>query len=345
MAIGVAPTVAALLPESVGSPVARGAAIAVRDLNRAGGLRFVLRMPPPAANTAVSAATAFRDDDQVIGVIGPTGSRSVLDAMPVYGDLEHDGTRGLVAISPTATSPVLSGRSPWLFRVCPDDRAASRAAAQFARDSLHARRAAVIYRNDVYGKGWSRAFAAAFTAGGGSVVLREPEAAMLTEWAGPYATYAQSVGADVLVIAGGAPDAVPLVRAARAAGLDVPVIGSDALSDIQDPATRREIGSIRYTSLFDARRAPAGIERHFVDAYTAAYGSRPGQEAALAYDAALLLGHAARAVGPDRSAVRSYLEGVGRTRSAFVGATGSIAFDARHDVVDKPIMLTFVRDQ
>lgn len=347
--IGVAPGIAALSELSGEDPAVRGAALAVRDLNaeraRIGGPGFVVRLPPTAARTAVSVAAAFREDAAVIGVIGPTDSQSALDAIPVYGDVEHDGARGLVAISPTATSPVLSGRSPWFFRVCPDDAAASRIAARFARDSLGARRAAIVYRTDVFGKGWSRGFATAFGARGGTIVLREPEAARLTEWATPYAAYAKRQGADVLVVAGNTADALPLVRAARAAGLTAPVLGGDALSDVRDPAVRAELGSVRYTAFFLARRPPTLLGQHFVAAYAAAYGTPANHQAALAYDAALLLGHAARAAGADRRAVRDYLAGIGAARPPFVGATGAIAFDARHDVIDKSVILARVVEE
>ena len=348
-AIGVAPTVAALRPETSGDPVVRGVALAIRDLNAARiasrGPRFELRMPARGARTAVNTATGFRDDSTVIGVVGPTDSQSALDASPLYSDVEHNGTHGVVAIAPTASSPVLSGRSAWFFRVCPDDRAASRAAARYAYDSLGVRRAAIVYRNDVYGKGWSRGFARAFVAAGGAVVFREPEAARLTEWAAPYAAYAKRSRADLLVVAGSGSDAYPLMLAARSVDLRVPVLGGDGLSDVRDPATRRVIGDARFASLFDARRAPSARGRRFVAAFTAAYGSPPGQQSALAYDAAMLLGEAVRATGPDRRGVRAYLETLGRVHPPFAGVTGPIAFDRSHDVVDKPLTMARVADQ
>ncbi len=327
----------------------RGVALAVRDLNaeadRTGGPRFVVRVPGADVRAAVSAAAFFREDPSVIGVVGPTDSQSALDAVPVYGDIEHDGARGLVAIAPTATSPVLSGKSPWLFRVCPDDAAASRAAARYARDSLGARRVAVAYSNNVFGKGWSRAFAAAFTANGGTVVMREPESTRLTEWAAPYAAYAKRERSDVLVIAGSAADALPFVRAARATGLAVPVLGSDALSDVREPAARRDLRDARYTAFFLAQRPPTDVGRRFVAQYTAVYGAAPGHQAALAYDAALLLGRATRRVGANRRAVRDYLAGVGTVQPRFTGATGVIAFDAQHNVIDTPVTLARVVDE
>ena len=349
VAIGVAPSILVLTGLRGEDPVERGTAIAIRDLNaeadRTGGLRFVMRVPRAEVRTAVAAAATFRDDASVIGVVGPTDSQSALDAVPVYSDVEHDGARGLVAISPTATSPVLSGRSAWLFRVCPDDAASSRAAARYAFDSLGTRRAAIVYATNVFGRGWSHAFADAFTALGGTVVMREPDSPQLTEWPVPYAAYAKRGRSDLLVVAGSAADALPLVRAAHGAGLVVPVLGSDALSDVRNPAERAEFRDVRYTAFFMARRPPTEVGRRFVASYSAVYGTAPTHQAALAYDAALLLGSAARAAGADRVRVRDYLAGIGSSHPAFVGATGAIAFDARHDVVDKAVTLTRVVDE
>ena len=69
---------------------------------------------------------------------------------------DSGGVNAVVAISPTGTSPALSGASKWLFRVCPSDVQTSATMARYALDSLHARRASVIYRNDAYGKDWSK---------------------------------------------------------------------------------------------------------------------------------------------------------------------------------------------
>ena len=348
VALGVAPSIAALTGLTGEDPVARGAALAVGDLNaeadRVGGPRFIVRQPGPEVRTAVTTAAFFRDDPAVVGVIGPTDSQSALDAASVYGDVEHDGANGLVAVSPTATSPVLSGLSPWFFRVCPDDAAASQAAARYAFDSRGVRRAAIVYGTNVFGRGWSRAFAAAFAARGGVVVMREPVSPRFAEWAAPYAAYAKRERADLFVVAGTSADALPLVRAARDEGLDVPVLGGDALSDVRDPGTRAELGRVRYTAFFVADRPPSEVGRRFVARYVAAYGTPPSHQAALAYDGALLVGRAARAAGANRRAVRDYLAGLG-SAGPFTGATGVIAFDARHNVVDKPVAFARVSDR
>ncbi|HWP69937.1 MAG TPA: hypothetical protein VNM36_02510, partial [Gemmatimonadaceae bacterium] len=48
---------------------------------------------------------------------------------------------------------------------------------------------------------------------------------------------------------------------------------------------------------------------------------------ALQYDAFMLLAAAVRDVGPDRMAIRNWLESLGRTRQPWIGVTGPIAFN------------------
>jgi branched-chain amino acid transport system substrate-binding protein len=158
VAIGLA--IQVQLPEMIS--VRQGAELAVARLNDErprGSRRFVLRVPPPSNTSAVQIALALRDDQSVVGVVGHTDSNSSLESAPIYEDAEHEGAGAIVAVSPTSTSPALTGRSLWVFRVCPSDVAASKQAARFALDSLRSRRAIIVYRNDLFGRGWTRAFA------------------------------------------------------------------------------------------------------------------------------------------------------------------------------------------
>jgi ABC-type branched-subunit amino acid transport system substrate-binding protein len=55
----------------------------------------------------------------------------------------------------------------------------------------------------------------------------------------------------------------------------------------------------------------------------------------------MLIGHAALE-GATREKVRDYLASIGTSRDAVSGVTGRIAFDAQHDVVDKPVVIATV---
>ena len=66
---------------------------------------------------------------------------------------------------------------------------------------------------------------------------------------------------------------------------------------------------------------------------------------ATAYDAASLILTAIREAGAQRQAIRAYLASIGRTRPAYVGVTGKIAFDADGEAVGKPWVLVRARER
>ena len=335
-AIGVA-----LNPKRPGmQTIYNGVELAIEQLNqeRAGkGAPFVMRRTPDNVASAVQIATILRNDPTVVGVVGHPESGSTLEAAPVYEDREAAGKRAVVAISPTATSPAVSGVSPWVFRVCPTDVAASAAAARFALDSLGSTSASIIYRNDAYGKDWTRAFVAAYTSGGGKVVQRDPYLPDITEW-DAYAAYTARLAPDVLLFPGSAEDAELLIRALRRANVKIPVLGGDAIAPL---ATKpAEFAGVRYTAFFEPATVTSNAGRAFVQAYRIKFGTLPDQRAALAYDAAMIIGRAARATRGDREGIRNHVAAIGASgRRVYDGATGRIAFDAKHDVVGKPVVM------
>jgi branched-chain amino acid transport system substrate-binding protein len=341
IAIGVA-----LNPQRPGMrTIYNGVELAIEQLNRereARGTRFVIRKTPENIAGAVQIATMLRDDPSVVGVVGHPESGSTIDASAIYADLENEGRNAVVAISPTATSPALSGLSRWVFRVCPTDLAASKAAARFALDSLRTRRAAIIYRNDAYGKDWTRAFSAVYVGGGGAVIQRDPYLTGITDWDG-YARYTATLSPDIILFPGSAEDAELAIRAFRSAGVRAPVLGGDAIATLETKA--EEFDGVRYTSFFQAAGATSPEGRGFVTAYQEKFSEAPDQRAALAYDAAMIIGRAVIASGADRTKVRDYIDRLGTPDAAHKGATGSIAFDDKNDVVRKAVMIVTVGRQ
>ncbi len=340
IAIGVA-----FNPQRAGmQEIVRGATLAAETLSRdeaarAAGVRLVVRQAPSQLTSAVEVAQALRDDPTVVGIVGEAESGRTLDALPVFEDVEHGGAHAIVAVSPTATTPALTGRSPWVFRVTPSDVAFSRATATFLADSLGARRAAVVYRNDSYGRDWTTAFLGAFRARGGAVVQRDPYVTGITEWKA-IAAYTRRVGADAVLFPGSAEDAAEYLRALRAEGVTVPFIGGDAVAAL---AEHGEFAGVRYATPYAVDRAPrTPAAAAFVASYTARWHEPPTARAALAYDAALVIGHAALAHGRDRDAVRGWIATLGTEHPALSGATGPLAFDRAHDARDRTVAITTV---
>jgi branched-chain amino acid transport system substrate-binding protein len=320
----------------------QGVALALETLNAhrpAEALPLALRLPAPTLSTQVAVAAAFRDDPRVVGVVGHTGSAQTLEAAPVYADVEHEGAHAVVAVTPTATNPAVTRASAWIFRVCPTDNDAARALASFIAESLATTHVGVVYRNDLFGRGFTRTVVASAHAHGISIVETDPYLADITAY-DAYATRLVRRGVQAVVFAGGGDDVKPFIRALHSAGGNPIVLGSDDVGGLaNDTTTAREFEGVRFTAFFLADRPATAQGVAFVQHFQQRFGTTPDHRAALAYDAAMLVGLAAHEVGPNRRAVRDRIASTGRDRPAYDGATGRIQFDEVGDVVRKPVSI------
>ena len=269
-------------------------------------------------------------------MVGHPESGHSIESIPVYSDAEHAGTNAVTLISPTASSPRLSGISPWFFRVAPSDNEAARFVARWVLDSLRGRRAAVIYRNDSYGRDWSSTFADAFRDGAGTVVSRDPYLTGMTEW-DAYAQLLARLKPDVLLFPGDADDAVEMLRALRLAGVTLTFVGGDGTEAM---AASPEAQGARYVAFFRAERATSPEGQHFVNRYRARFKQDPDMFAALSYDAALAIGKSVVAGAHTRKALRDAIERIGNGTTAIDGAGGRIAFGKNHDIAGRTVVVT-----
>jgi branched-chain amino acid transport system substrate-binding protein len=303
---------------------------------------LALRLPPEVQTSQVKVAEFFRDDPRVIGVVGHTGSAQTMDAAPVYGDMDHDGEHAVVAITPTATNPAVTKVNSWVFRVCPTDDDAARQLARFAIDSVKARRVAILYRNDLFGRGFSHTITPELTRNGATVVERDPYLATVTEYQA-YALRMASRKVDVVVVAGGGADAADMIRALKRTGASPTVLGTDDVANVSanaaGGAAPGEFQGVRFTAFYDAERAKRPDELAFVRTYRERYKQTPNHQAALSYDAAMVIGLAMHAVGPNRRAMRDWIANLGHGAPGFEGLTGDIRFAGGGDAIGKQVLI------
>jgi len=325
-----------------GSPgyddVVRGVELAVERLNAASALRFRSRTSKRGVTGAVQVAQQLSADPDVIGVVGHPESGNTIEAIPVYADAEHSGANGVVAISPTASSPQLSGVSPWFFRVAPSDNDAARVTAKWALDSLGAKRAAIVYRNDSYGRDWASTFAKAFTRNGATVIAREPYLTGVVEW-DAYAQLLAKMRPDVVLFPGDANDALAFIRALKAHGVTAPFIGGDGVEQINQDADA--IGA-RYVAFFRADRATSPEALWFLSRYRERFKQDPDMFAALSYDAAIVMGRTMISGARTRAALRIALEKIGNGAPSVDGVAGRIAFERNHDIKGRSVVIVRV---
>jgi branched-chain amino acid transport system substrate-binding protein len=325
-----------------GSSMLHAAQLAVSQINARGGVRgdsLVLRVADDSGNedAAVRVAEQLYDDPAVVAVVGHLTSSASIAAARVYGA----GANPVVMISPSASSPNLSGFGPYVFRVCPSDLQHGPQLARFAWQTLSARRAGVIYINNDYGRGVRGTIAAEFEKLGGHVVEADPYVAT-TRSLEPYLSRMRRAGVDVLFLAAERPGAELALREMHAMGLAWPVLAGDALTGIEADGALAQ--GVRVSSAYLADRQD---ERNvaFVADYARAFpGERPDHRGAGTYDIVRLLARAIADAGPDRRAVRNYLARLGRGKPPFEGVTGTIAFDANGDVPGKTVVIGVVQN-
>lgn len=320
------------LKEGYATMVRQAVEMAVAEVNASGGVKG-RRLEVMAVDDegdgvkAGAAARGFYQDARVVGVVGHANSGGMVGAAPEYN-------RGLPAVVPSATSPEITGISPWVFRVTVNDSVNGANLARYAA-GLGDRRVVVLYENNVYGRDLAQAFLAAYPgkplgvdpiAGDGSKVE-------------PFISYYKGVQPDLVFVAGTEASGRALLREAMRQGFHTQWLAGDGWPGVAVDTAAAE-GALIATPV---RLDNSDQGRRFSDAFAARYGVRPDANAAMAYDAAQLLIKAIGEAGANRAAIRDWLATV-KGGNAFRGVTGEIRFRPDNDPDRSGFVMTRVRN-
>jgi len=332
--------VAGSFSDPIGLPMREAAELAAEEINAQGGingkrLELVLRDDYSDPDSAVFVAGDLYNS-HVSAVVGHLFSGMTLAAAPVY----NGGDDPVVAVSPSSSSPDVTGAGDYTFRICPSDLAHGTELAHWVRDHLHLTRGAVLYLNDEYGRGIRQTFVAEFTRLGGELESVDPYLGEQPE-VGPYLDRLAHIHQpEFLVVAGNRSEAEEILRQAHKRNLMMPVLGGDGLEGIQDAGALAEgvsLSSPYFPSI------PSAANRRFVEAFRRKYKTLPNQPAAGTYDALYLLKDVIARAGTSRADVRRALAGVGSVTPPFEGVTGTVAFDANGDVPNQNVYIGVVQ--
>jgi branched-chain amino acid transport system substrate-binding protein len=274
-------------------------------------------------------AALFANDASIVAVVGHTGSRDALLGAVVYN------ARGLPHVVPNSTSSLLGQTGPWTFGLVPNDSVEGAFIADYALDSLHADRVSVLYLGDEYGIGLRDGVRAALRRRGSDLA----DASMIpTDWclAEPAAMIHGAIiraalrraRPDVVVVATGSVSGWCVADLVHQANPDTWVVfgdGMDGARHVPDLPLRIVRQRIRGVEFWSPGTDSLSVD--FVRRFRRAMNREPAASHALQYDAYMLLAAAIREAGPDRMAVRRWLESLGRTREPWQGLTGPIAFN------------------
>jgi branched-chain amino acid transport system substrate-binding protein len=328
--------------DPVGRPMRLAAELAIEEINRDGGiagrpLELVAYDDYGDPDSAVAVAERLYDAG-VSAVVGHLWSSTTIVAAPVY----NGGSDPVAAVSPSSSSPEVSGLGDWTFRVCPSDLSHGKALAAWARNRLGLRRATVFYLNDSYGRGIRQSFVREFERLGGEVVANNPYLGDRPE-VGPFLDrLARDGRSEFVFVAGNRSEGEAILRQAAARGIALPLLGADGLEGIE-AAGGIANGVYQSSAYLPSIESPAN--RRFVAAWRAKYprDGAPNQPAAATYDAVRLIAETLRESGDDRADVREALARRTAERP-FDGVTGRLAFDAQGDVPEREVYIAVVED-
>ena len=289
---------------------ARGFLLAIEHVNDSGGV-FGLDVESargdtaPDSETAVAEARRLVETEGVHAIVGPSSSAN---SLPVAVMERVTGPAGVVNISPSATSPLLTDAndSDFFFRAALADTAQGPVLARVTRERGFDN-VGVIYQDDAYGRGLAESFEAAWTGRISLAAVRRGQESYLSALAQTAAE-----GAQALVVIASGTDAETIVRESLESGLYDRFTFGDAA---KNPNLVRNIGGDRLGGMYGTAgtsapgsESAAQWERAFLDEH--------GELPAFAYvketyDAVIAIALAAEAAGEANGpAIRDRLRSV-----------------------------------
>jgi len=261
-----------------------GALMAIEEVNARGGVNgrkveLVVEDDAQHQETAVKAIEALRLAG-VQAIIGPMTSSVAESILPA---IER---AGIVTVSPTVTTTLLSGKDDLFFKIAPSIPENTRVSSAYLFKQ-GARRLAIAYdlSNKAFSADWAVHFQKDFSASGGQVV------AEATFSSGDEQGYSNAVEKlldakpDAFLFVANAVDTVRLTQIVRNRGLRFPVVASSwAATEHFTELGGRTVEGVTLPQFFD-RSDGSPRYRTFADAFRARFKLEPGFASVAAYDA------------------------------------------------------------
>jgi branched-chain amino acid transport system substrate-binding protein len=319
-----------------GQSAINGVLMATSEVNQAGGINgrkidVVIEDDKGSPEEAARLTAKLIDQDKVAAIIAGGTSGNSRAAAP-KAQASH-----IPMISPSSTDPAVTQTGNYIFRACFVDSFQGEVMANFAINTLKAKKAAIITDfNSPYSKGLTDYFKLSFGRLGGTIVSEQTYTQGDADFKGQLSTI-RSAEPDVIYIPGYYGDVALITKQARMIGLTQPLLGGDGW----DAPELWQLGGDSlygaYISTHYSVDDPSPAIQQFVELYKQRYGNLlPDAHAALAYDAARLLFDAiARTGSTDGDKLR---EALAQTKN-FNGVTGVISMDASRNAVKPAVVL------
>lgn len=326
-----------------GLPARRGVELAVKEINAAGGINgrpveVIFEDEKDSPTQAVNAVQKLINVDKVVAIIGPMTSGATLAAAPTANDAK------IVLVTPTATSPKVSGAGAYIYRGCSRIDKQAEALTKYVAENFKPKTVGILYSNEPYGKGCYELFSKYFDGLGIKVVAVESFMRGAKDFRAQL-TNIKAANPDILFIPGYYQETAPAAVQARQLGLNQRIIGvygdiAPIYIQLAGKAAEGHLVASEYDEDYDTPK-----NKKFKEAYYSLVKTLPNEPvnimfAALTYDMTHLVAEGMKKYGPTSEGIKKYLDEV----KDFDGVTGKLSFDQNHDVVKGEVALFEVKN-
>lgn len=315
--------------EIYGQAVRKGVELGFEELQATRDLGYRIEFEIVDSGSDPERAKELLEDEigkGALAVIGGVTSEEAMHMVEIADRFDR------VLISPSASTPELTGISRNFYRVFPSDSREGTTMGNFASQKLQLENVVILAKVDTYAKGIVEVFKAEFERNGGEVldaIEYPPGAADFTGMLERVGTLApQSV-----YVAAYAEDIGKIISELRSTGFEGRILTTSAFAA---PVAIEQIGSnsegVFLTQAgFDVNAEDERVAT-FVQAFRDKFSLSPDLYAAHGYDTVMALAQALREGGPMPNDFWKSVRGL----RDFTGVTGAIQFDERGDVQKYP---------
>jgi branched-chain amino acid transport system substrate-binding protein len=314
-----------------GTPCLRGVEMAVAEVNKAGGIngrqvQLIVEDEKDSPAAAVNAVQKLLNVDKVVAIIGPMTSGDTMASGKIANDAK------VVMISPTATTPKLSGYGAYIYRGCSRIDTQAKVLTDWVAKNWKPKTVAILFSNEPYGKGCADLFTKFFEKNGIKVVVTESFMRGSRDFKAQL-TKIKAANPDFLFIPGYTPETAPAAAQARQLGMKQKILGVYGDMDpvyiqLAGPGAEGHVIGGEYDEDYNTPKN-AAFKKTYEDLVKKNKDPYNIMFAALSYDATSMILEAMKKDGPTADGIKKYLDNM----KDYDGVTGKLSFNKDHDVV------------
>jgi branched-chain amino acid transport system substrate-binding protein len=312
-----------------GVPIQNGVQLAFEEAKRRTDLKYNVELRVVDSQSDPKRAAELLEklfDDGALAVIGGVKTDEALEMVPVIDRFDR------VLLSPSASSPELTGISRNFLRVFPSDFLEGTKMGNFAAQTLGLKTAVILAAQSKYARGIQGIFKTEFERYGGKVleVLEYPPGT--SDFSG-LTDRVMTLKPDAVYLADFAQEIARMITLLRGKGFKGTILTTSAFAapDVIEQVGKDAEGVTLTQPVFDPTSDDPKVQ-DFVKAYKAKYGIAPDLYAAHGFDAMQVF---VEGLVEGGWTPKDFLQGL-RGIKSFPGVTGPLQFDERGDVQKYP---------